>query len=386
MSKHLAYLLPTVLIIGVFILATKSWRAISLRTWSLGLAIIGLTVLPWHLAQWTLYGDSFTQVYFFREVYDPAISSGEHPLGYLFYLVTIKDGFFPWSILVPASVGWIFSRQSKNHLHANVLLIVWISGVLSIITLSEVKLFWYVLPAYPPLAILVAQLLFSFLKNRDSRYLDISVLLSFGLVLSLTVNEGNPFGHLASQGMTRVHFLDELQSGYQSQGVPFVLVLASIGTLILTLWLLVARRARVHSGLRWVRFLIVACLFGTAFHGITMPLRFSKYRSAFHQVCQEVSKRCDTHRTLLIALPRRKIRAPAHVFYIKQIQPPARVVTTPRKLIARSRRVKPSRLILFDRDLFRRIGRAHPPYWFRDLRVLFENEDYSLFEVVPSSD
>jgi hypothetical protein len=350
-----------------------------------GLLIIGLTVLPWHLAQWILHGDSFVRVYFFREVYGPAVSGGDHPLGSLFYLVTLKDGFFPWSILIPASLAWVFSREPKNRVSVNVLLIVWIFGLLSIITLSEIKLFWYILPAYPPLAILVAGLLFSFQRNRENKYLDVSVLISFGLVLTLTTSKDNPFGHLASQSMIQVRFLEGLQSGYRSYGVPVILGLATAATLLVVLWLALAQRARFHSRLKWARALIVACLFGIAIYGAIVPLRFSDHKSTFHQACQEISKLRETHGDLLIALPKGKIREPRHAFYIRQIHPPPRAVTTPRKLVARPRRIKPNRLLLFDRRLFRRIERARPPAWFGDLRLLLENEDYILFEVVGTS-
>ncbi len=381
MSKHLTYLIPITMTLGVFVILTGSAKRFSWKVWSLGLGILLATALPWHLIEWTRHGDDFLRVYFFQEVYVPAVDWRRDPLGSWFYFVAIKDGLFPWSLLLPFSLIWAGSRQSRDRLSTNLLLVLWTAVLFAIITASVIKLSWYILPAYPALAILMAQFIADFARNRGNKYLDYSFLGGFAMVLMLTRTEGNPFAQMASHGMAQVQFSEPVQALAAALGLAFPLLVAAGLALLFFLWTKLAGRPGAGPALTWVRYGLVLGFVAIALYHVVQPLKFSDTKSPFHEACERLAEISGSSREHLIALPNWKRRLPTYAFYFNNLCPTGLEVINPGELVTRLDLLEPERVFLADRERLERFSQDRRVFEASDTRVLYENEDYIVFEM-----
>jgi 4-amino-4-deoxy-L-arabinose transferase-like glycosyltransferase len=76
----------------------------------------------------------------------------------VYYPLVMLVGFFPWSIfVVPAAIDTVQGlRQDPRRRAALRLLLIWLGAYVAVFSLARTKLPNYVLPAYPPLALLTA--------------------------------------------------------------------------------------------------------------------------------------------------------------------------------------------------------------------------------------
>ena len=79
------------------------------------------------------------------------------PLYYLNYLATTET--LVWVILFPIAVG-LNTLCAVKRLKVDILVVVWITLVLAIFTVSQTKLAYYILPAYPAFALAIASLIY----------------------------------------------------------------------------------------------------------------------------------------------------------------------------------------------------------------------------------
>jgi 4-amino-4-deoxy-L-arabinose transferase-like glycosyltransferase len=379
MSKHLTYLLPIATTLGLFVILTRSVKRFSWKVWSLGFGILLATALPWHLIEWIRHGDEFLRVYFFQEVYVPAVDWRRDPLGSWFYFVAIKDGLFPWSLLLPFSLVWAGSRQSRGQLSTNLLLVLWTAVLFAIITASVIKLSWYILPAYPALAILMAQFIDDFTRNRGSKYLDYCFLGGFAMVLMLTRTEDNPFAHMASHGMAQIQFLEPVRSLSASLGFAFPVLVVACLSLLIVLWTKLATRPAWTS----VRSGLVLGFIAIALYQVILPLKFSDTKLPFHEACEKTVEIAGSSREHLIALPNWKKRLPTYAFYFENVCPTGLEVIQPGELVTQLDLLKPERVFLADRERLERFPPRRRLFEKSDTRVLYENEDYVVFEMSP---
>lgn len=108
-----------------------------------------------------------------------------HPQPFYFYFITFPLGFLPWVIFLPWVFGHGFSQMSAENRKKFLFLFVWFAFIFLFFSLSKGKKENYLLPLYPPAAILVGGWLSSCWDSREERKLWIPM----GLVtlLFLTV-------------------------------------------------------------------------------------------------------------------------------------------------------------------------------------------------------
>jgi 4-amino-4-deoxy-L-arabinose transferase-like glycosyltransferase len=78
-----------------------------------------------------------------------------HARPLLFYVPVLLGGFFPWSALLPATLRATLRAGRRDE--ATVFCALWAAIVLVVFTLAEGKSGAYILPAFPPLALLTAR-------------------------------------------------------------------------------------------------------------------------------------------------------------------------------------------------------------------------------------
>ncbi len=136
-----------------FIHATWQLRPLTL------LVVVAVVALPWYVAvslrtdgQWTRDFIGNHNLGRFADVKEG------HRGPFFYYMPVIMIGFFPWSILLPASITTLVLRIRQRHLWrpAYVLVACWMCVVIVAFSCAATKLPTYVLPAYPAIALIAA--------------------------------------------------------------------------------------------------------------------------------------------------------------------------------------------------------------------------------------
>jgi 4-amino-4-deoxy-L-arabinose transferase-like glycosyltransferase len=157
---------PVCILLFAPIAGITAWRFPELRSrmsrgWLTGTCILALVVASWYLPAYLVNGHAFVQQFLIEQNFgrftggDAAHTVGGIA-GLLFYVVILAVGMAPWSWRIPDA--WRFSRDEPVVFYLKT----WALVVFVFFTISGAKLIHYILPACPPLALLIAdELVFS---------------------------------------------------------------------------------------------------------------------------------------------------------------------------------------------------------------------------------
>lgn len=131
------------------------------------LGVFLAVIIPWHLYQYLVYGNSFINFYFIENI----IKRAQNPLefhfeGRLFYFKLIYKNFFPWIFffaILPLSYIFTFKKFldfkqikkefEKKRIIFSILIIIAVTVVM--ITTIKTRIAWYALPLYPFIALFI---------------------------------------------------------------------------------------------------------------------------------------------------------------------------------------------------------------------------------------
>lgn len=137
--------------------------------------LIALIVLiaPWHLYAYLQYGNDFLTPYFFEQVFRRATAQIEFHFESRWYYFNYLYENLGLGILLTASLGAITTIFKRKGLF----LLWWTLIPLALFTLAKTRLFWYILPIYPAIALLISQAFDSFasLKSKPMIYSLIAI-------------------------------------------------------------------------------------------------------------------------------------------------------------------------------------------------------------------
>jgi 4-amino-4-deoxy-L-arabinose transferase-like glycosyltransferase len=155
---------PIVLLLGGAIAVT--WLAVEHRLRQVAQmplvwcgAIYAAIVLPWFILM-EARNPGFIRFFFIHEHLERYVSSSEHGWGPWFFIPIVIGGAWPWIVFVP--LGWSEMRTDSNfadsavpsdHRSAARFLAIWFIVVFVFFSIPRSKLGSYILPAFPPLAI-----------------------------------------------------------------------------------------------------------------------------------------------------------------------------------------------------------------------------------------
>jgi 4-amino-4-deoxy-L-arabinose transferase-like glycosyltransferase len=174
-----------------------------------------------------------------------------------FLLAILAGGFVPWTLFLPgACAGLLRSDWSdRKNRPVGILLLLWSAGVLLLFSLSKTQFRHYVLPAFPPLAVLAGGYLDDRLRcataglaGRATRFFRVTLALTLALTLAMCLVVTTRVT-LASTPASRAP-----ASGWRAPGGPgwplriSVMVVTTAGLLAALVFLL-RRRPAVAVGL-----------------------------------------------------------------------------------------------------------------------------------------
>ena len=141
-------LLPFI-IISAFLIKERRWRILMSREFILGYVILVLTALPWLFLFLSRVGlkESITLV---RETH---ILTRQAPI--FFYFIQIWGQFFPWSVLLPFLFFYIWKQRMGFWHSGESFFLIWFIVIFILLTLFKYRTSRYLLPALPPLALMI---------------------------------------------------------------------------------------------------------------------------------------------------------------------------------------------------------------------------------------
>ncbi|MBI2987724.1 MAG: glycosyltransferase family 39 protein [Deltaproteobacteria bacterium] len=163
-------LLP-VLIVGIATAIEKRWELFREMRLVRGAGVVLLISVPWYLMAglrdpeyiWTFLWDHNILRFF-------ALEKGiNHPEPIYFFIPVLLAGFLPWSFLLPPILHSLWERRRDKGKEQRLFLIVWAATVLLFFSLSRNKLGTYILPLFPPLALLTADAVSRFVAGEETR-------------------------------------------------------------------------------------------------------------------------------------------------------------------------------------------------------------------------
>ncbi len=139
----------------------------------------------WYFSAWTIGGEDFASQHFLKEnllrVFAPERLGTGHRHGPLYLLPKFLLGALPFSLLLPA-LAWHLARSRPLDVSTRFLL-VWCLGILVVFSLSASKRAAYLLPAYPALTLLLANLLVARDPDRVTHRLATAALALLGSIV-----------------------------------------------------------------------------------------------------------------------------------------------------------------------------------------------------------
>jgi 4-amino-4-deoxy-L-arabinose transferase-like glycosyltransferase len=177
-------------IIFWYLLLGKRWDILKHVPWFSGLLLFIIVTVPWFVLV-SLKNPEFLHFFFIREHFQrftSTIHQRSQPFWFFFPILLLI--MFPWSFFLPGSLrkAWQQRRTSKD---ATLFLLLWPLVILLFFSFSSSKLIPYILPVFPPLALLTARRLTDnwHIRNKPEHSLAqktlITLLLLSGIILAV---------------------------------------------------------------------------------------------------------------------------------------------------------------------------------------------------------
>ncbi len=137
--------------IVLYILITRQFALIRQMRPVAGTLIYLAITLPWFVLV-SLRNPDFFSFFFINQNLLRYTAWGEHNKPFYFFLLVILAGSLPWTFLLPSVVKKLWKEKNK---HEILFITIWFALIFVFFTPSHSKLATYVLPCFPPLALMV---------------------------------------------------------------------------------------------------------------------------------------------------------------------------------------------------------------------------------------
>lgn len=181
MTKGLIGMVFPGMIIVAWLTLTGGWSQLKKLYLLSSIFIFFLVAAPWHI----LVGQRNPEFYYFYFIRQHFLRYTMLKIGHYqpawFFIPNLILGFFPWIIFLPLAVVKTFPRSwkqcQKNKIELFFLL--WAALIFIFFSFSKSKLIPYILPVFPPLAILVAHYLRQAILHKPKLEIKVSYICLF---------------------------------------------------------------------------------------------------------------------------------------------------------------------------------------------------------------
>lgn len=190
LTKGLIGLFFPGVILGVMFIYLKRWQYLNVKNILISFLLFALVVFPWFLIAESR-NPQFFHYFFVVQHVTRFLSQGtfNNPTPSWFYLPVIFVGFFPWSLFLYHAIKHAFWQvKTVQHQRAiGLFLLLYSLVVLAFFSVPQSKIVSYILPIFPPLALLVGWYLSAnwtqIMQLRYRLYVFISLLITIVLLL-----------------------------------------------------------------------------------------------------------------------------------------------------------------------------------------------------------
>jgi 4-amino-4-deoxy-L-arabinose transferase-like glycosyltransferase len=208
-----------------------------------GLIVLLIVAIPWYVAMYVRHGPPFTDRLIFHDMFNRAFhhvhdTNEGDDTSIRFYLWQLGYALFPWTGLAPLGLMWWMrgsdAPDQRRRADTGILFFVWFLFAFALFTYMGTKFHHYILPAVPPLAMLIGMVLDDMLGDRPipagMRLLRYAVAMTAGVtLLALGVSWTQPGSFLGTKP-------DGSLPG-PSMGLAIPAIVVGCGLVALAVWL-----------------------------------------------------------------------------------------------------------------------------------------------------
>jgi 4-amino-4-deoxy-L-arabinose transferase len=145
-----------------------------------------LVALPWCLMIYAREKD-FWHYFFWTEHIHRLVSGngGQHPQPFWFFIPCILGGAFPWTALLPAAISGLKGTRFKDPLFRYA--ICWLLLPFLLLSASRGKLMTYILPCFPPLAVIMGMALLQYFAAGKNKAFTVAVKILLVIMITLVI-------------------------------------------------------------------------------------------------------------------------------------------------------------------------------------------------------
>jgi 4-amino-4-deoxy-L-arabinose transferase-like glycosyltransferase len=160
LSKGLIGIVFPAVVLFLYCLTQRDWRLLPRLQWGWGLALFFAIVTPWFVAV-SMQNPEFAHFFFIHEHFERFLTTvhrREQP--WWFFIPILFLGVLPWAFMLIAAArhGWR-SESGLAGFRPLRFALIWVVFVLVFFSLSGSKLPAYLLPVFPPLALIIGKFL-----------------------------------------------------------------------------------------------------------------------------------------------------------------------------------------------------------------------------------
>lgn len=189
LTKGLIGILLPATVMGSWILFCNQWRCIPQLNLFSGIGLFLMIVAPWHLlvqqANPEFFHFYFIEQQFLRYL---TLSAKRYQPDWFFVPILIL-GFFPWIVFLFQALRHHWPTQWRDRIpyKKSIFLMIWTGVIFVFFSLSKSKLIPYILPMFPPLAILVGHMISDEIE-KPSSFFPKAFLAIFSMAILISVS------------------------------------------------------------------------------------------------------------------------------------------------------------------------------------------------------
>lgn len=167
-------------IIFLFLLVTRRWRLLREMRLATGIPLFLAVAAPWFVLV-SLRNPEFARFFFIHEHFERFTSTvhGRYE-PFWFFIPVLLGTMLPWSFFIPAPLRGIWRERQAPAGGPRLYLLIWAAFIFLFFSKSGSKLIPYILPVFPPLALLVGNA-FSSAFEGEFRPLRLQAFLAGGI-------------------------------------------------------------------------------------------------------------------------------------------------------------------------------------------------------------
>lgn len=245
-------------IIFFYLLLSGRWKLLGEMRIPTGLALFLALAAPWFVAV-SLRNPEFARFFFIHEHFERFTSTvhGRYQ-PFWFFLPVLAATLLPWSFFIPGALKRAWRDRHHDDSQAGLYLLIWTVLIFLFFSKSNSKLVPYILPIFPPLAILIANRIDRVLDGQGRELKLASILL--GMTLTILGVTALAYARLPELADLLAGVLPRLSDPLHQFINNAPAISTAGGTVIAALFLIQGIAAMAFAGSNPLRMVVTLCL------------------------------------------------------------------------------------------------------------------------------